>query len=248
MILKEDLKNISKFLNLSLFQTQVIYYQSIVLQTLSKYSLAFKGGTALWFCYGLSRFSEDLDFTLTGDLKINKLLKEIIRDLTYFGASAEIKKIFNKNESLTFRIDIDGLLYSGKLESKVYLNVDISKRENAILELNSCRINLEYFKIPEFFVRTLSLEEIFAEKIRAIYTREKGRDLYDLYFLINKKVKFKESLVNEKLSFYNVKFNKNNFLSKIKNAKKYYEKDIKSLTNNFIEYDVVNNKILSFFK
>ncbi|MCX5657350.1 MAG: nucleotidyl transferase AbiEii/AbiGii toxin family protein [Candidatus Omnitrophica bacterium] len=46
-------------------------------------SAAFLGGTALKFLYNLPRFSEDLDFSLTGEPRINfsALIKKIMFEL-----------------------------------------------------------------------------------------------------------------------------------------------------------------------
>ncbi len=41
-------------------------------------------------------------------------------------------------------------------------------------------------------------------------------DIYDLYYLISiKKVNFDPDLINKKLNFYNIKFDKNEFIMKI---------------------------------
>jgi predicted nucleotidyltransferase component of viral defense system len=41
-----------------------------------------------------------------------------------------------------------------------------------------------YEDVPEFEILAYSLEEIFAEKLRALYQRERARDHYDLYRMI----------------------------------------------------------------
>jgi len=41
--------------------------------------LVFKGGTALWFFYGLNRFSNDLDFTLAGKVDLDRLMERVRR-------------------------------------------------------------------------------------------------------------------------------------------------------------------------
>ena len=42
-------------------------------------------------------------------------------------------------------------------------------------------------------------KEIMSEKIRALMTRTKARDLYDIYFLVRKNVKLDTQLVAKKL-------------------------------------------------
>jgi predicted nucleotidyltransferase component of viral defense system len=41
-----------------------------------------------------------------------------------------------------------------------------------------------YEDVPEFELTAYSLEEIFAEKLRALYQRSQARDYYDLYRMI----------------------------------------------------------------
>ena len=76
MITKEELKEYSKIRELNLGQAEKDYFQTIILfilyQDFGK-ELIFKGGTALSKCFGLDRFSEDLDFTISQDIDIKKI-------------------------------------------------------------------------------------------------------------------------------------------------------------------------------
>jgi len=73
MILPEELKKVAKMFSTSIIQQQVHYFQAIVLGAVSNFNLVFKGGTYLWFCHKLPRFSEDLDFTIKEDINTNSL-------------------------------------------------------------------------------------------------------------------------------------------------------------------------------
>ena len=68
----------------------------------------------------------------------------------------------------------------------------------------------------------MSKNEILAEKIRALLTRKitKGRDIYDMWYLLNQDANIDDKLINKKLKYYNLKLNKNNILKKIKNFTK----------------------------
>ncbi len=56
--------------------------------------------------------------------------------------------------------------------------------------------------------------QILAEKVRAIYSRNKSRDLYDVYFILNRnKLQFDFDIINKKLG--NVKFSNKAFEDKI---------------------------------
>ena len=65
----------------------------------------------------------------------------------------------------------------------------------------------------------MSEKEILAEKIRALITRNYARDLFDLWFLLNKKAEIDLKLINKKLSYYIKSFSKGEFVKAI-NLKK----------------------------
>ena len=63
----------------------------------------------------------------------------------------------------------------------------------------------------------LAGEEILAEKIRALLVRGKGRDIFDLWFLLEKGVEIEPLLIEKKMKKVGKKFNKGRLLKKIKN-------------------------------
>ena len=76
----------------------------------------------------------------------------------------------------------------------------------------------------------MALDEVGAEKIRAILTREKARDVYDLQYLITKrKIRFEEDLVNSKLEYYKMKFSPSLFLKSVSDHQSYYNRELKGL-------------------
>jgi predicted nucleotidyltransferase component of viral defense system len=50
----------------------------------------------------------------------------------------------------------------------------------------------------------LSQEEVLAEKIRAVMTRRKGRDLYDLWYLMSKGTEVRQDMLRKKLAYYEI--------------------------------------------
>ena len=140
-------------------------------------AIFFKGGTALHLIHKAPRFSEDLDFTV--ELKgkdfsnfIQKLFEEISKE-------GMIK--FREKKSIT------GKRFLLKSESAIlpyetFVNLDFSFREKIIFPQKSI-IETDYPILFTSYIYHLSKDEIFAEKIRALLTRIKGRDLYDLWYL-----------------------------------------------------------------
>lgn len=108
--------------------------------------------------------------------------------------------------------------------------MEISKRECIEEKVNPIKLEFPEYNLPTKRASGMSLKEICAEKIRAIMTRKKARDLYDLQYLIEKKhILFNESLASKKLAYCNKKFTKKEFLEKAGQKKAYYEKELKNL-------------------
>ena len=80
--------------------------------------------------------------------------------------------------------------------------VEISKRENVIAERIPLKMDFPEYSIPVKRISGMNLDEVGSEKVRAILTRKKGRDIFDLYFLIDsKKILFNPDLINRKGEF-----------------------------------------------
>lgn len=176
------------------------YIQSLFLEELYDKvdSLVFKGGTYLKHAFGLDRFSEDLDFTIYGDFTI-KMLKKAASGLDAYGVEAGIDKIKTDDISITGRLRYRGPLFNGSDKSIGNIDIEISKRDDVFLETEWKRLFFDYPETRAITVLGLQKEEIFAEKLRALATREKGRDLYDIWFLLKQDVRTNKDLFKEKM-------------------------------------------------
>ena len=100
-------------------------------------------------------------------------------------------------------------------DNQTFVNLDFSFIEKALAPQKSI-IESDYPVLFTSYLYHLSKEEIFAEKIRALLTRAKGRDLYDLWYLLTQGASFEESLVKEKLKYYHLEnINKDKIWEKI---------------------------------
>lgn len=81
----------------------------------------------------------------------------------------------------THYVDID-IQYNAVLGHKNTTSLDIMIDE--YVAFTSVDHRHSYEDVPEFDVTAYSLEEIFAEKLRALYQRSQARDYYDLYRMI----------------------------------------------------------------
>lgn len=204
MLSKEQVQIFSKELKIDSFSIYREYLQLLFLKyfyDLEKSNkIYFKGGTAIKFLYGSFRFSEDLDFS--SDLKeeeIISLIQKAIKNL-----SREISVSFKQEKSVAD--SFTGRIFQGISDFSFSLTVrlDISLREKPI-HIENTYIETAFPIVPYPLVVHLAAKEILAEKIRALIIRGKGRDLFDIWFLLSKKIEIDWDLVNLKMSFYNRK-------------------------------------------
>lgn len=203
MISLEELKEYARLKKLNLGQAEKEYFQNIVLFILYEHfgkELIFKGGTALSRAYGLERFSEDLDFTLSRLVDIHTILEAGFKK---FFLDAEIIEEKNQN-SFNYIVRIKGPLYMGRRESFCKIELDISLREKIFLDPKLVTLGRLLKELPSFDVPVMDMREILAEKVRAIMTRTKARDVYDIWFLLKEETPVDVLLINEKLKYYEI--------------------------------------------
>lgn len=241
MISKQELKEYAKITDLNLGQAEKDYFQNIILFVIYQSHSTepvFKGGTALKKCFGLNRFSEDLDFTCSESFDMIEFEKDLKNFKIDF--SIEAKKYDN---GLKVILKIKGPLYNGSSQSICRFILDLSFRENVILPPAIKTIGRFLEEIPSFDVIVMQEKEILAEKIRAILSRNKSRDIYDLWFLMSKGVKADEILIAEKFKYYGQKWNYQEFERSV-NEKEQIWTEMRSLVRNPPDFKEVKSLIL----
>jgi len=210
------------------WQQERHYIQALILNSLAEQPVVFKGGTYLWFFHGLQRFSEDLDFTATGALS-NDLSAHVSNDLALFGVENNIKNIESSNAATSFRVAAKGPLNTGEKDI-CYVYVEISKREKVIMKSLSVKLDIPAYQIPIKVISGMALDEVAAEKVRAIMSRNKARDVYDLYYLIKEKgVKFNPDLTNKKLAYLGKSFSREEFVEELSKKEGIFERELKGI-------------------
>jgi len=194
---------------------QLFFLKELYSENESK-KVFFKGGTCLRLIYDSPRFSEDLDFTV-----------ELKEDFFIDFIAGLFKKI-SKKETIDFR---ERKTIAGKrflltanpalFSYESFINLDFSFREK-ILEPEKSIIKTDYPVLFTSYIYNLSKKEIFAEKIRALLTRKtvEGRDIYDIWYLLNQGVKVDNALINKKLKYYDLKLDKNGVLKRVESFSK----------------------------
>jgi len=226
MIGANRIREIARLSGMRPWQQEKHYLQSLILTIISDYPLVFKGGTYLWLFHGLNRFSEDLDFTAKGPLERN-FTKLVSRSLNLYGYENEIKILKDDKLGLSVRFLINGPLHSSD-KDRCVIYVEVSGREKIVLPSLSLKIDFPQYDIPVKNLSGMNLDEVGGEKVRAILAREKGRDIFDLYYLIRRKnIKFNIELVNRKLAYYNLNFDSSQFMQKLESRNEIYSKELK---------------------
>ncbi len=144
--------------------------------------LGFKGGTMLYYFFGLDRFSVDLDFDLLDESKTALIFKEMKKILEKYGTIADEKdKFFNIFFLLSYRKGQQGI------------KIEISKR----------KIPFSRYEVKNFFGKSaiiLNIEDAFAQKLAAATGRKRmaSRDFYDIYFLFKNNFGFNEKIIKDR--------------------------------------------------
>ncbi len=199
-----------------------------MLNALYAEQLVFKGGTYLWLFHGLPRFSEDLDFTLLSGIN-GSISERASKGLSLLGVANEARVESDDKSSFSFKIMAHGPLYSSQ-NSRCVVYVEISKRENVLNETVPVKLDLPEYQLPVRILMGMNLDEVAAEKVRAIMSRNKARDAYDLYYLIKeKKVKFNKELADKKLEYVKKSFSLADFRAALNEKSRIFEKELANL-------------------
>lgn len=156
-----------------------------------------KGGTCVKKCFFETyRFSEDLDFSLLPEAAYSEAdMREVLREIS--DLASELSGIEFSADALAVRGRVDRLGrqtfegkigYRGPLAMPTWPRVlfDLTQHEPVIDEPVLRRVLHPYpDEIPaEALVQTYSIEELIAEKARALYERSRPRDLYDVVYIL----------------------------------------------------------------
>jgi len=250
MLTEEELRKFEKVVGFNLWQIERDYLQHIVMMFLSredeKGALVFKGGTALQKAYGLNRFSLDLDFTAIEEL-LEGMHEAIAKDISLFGFPAE-GSLEKKYESASIKLRIKGPLYKGSERSICVIRLEISLREGIILPPDVREIVPVYYDLQPYLIKVMRPEEILAEKIRAILTRTRARDVYDLWFLLRRGVKMDTRIIKEKLRLVGLDFGKEDLLERIRGSERIWKHELSPLISSVPEFETVMDDIRTLTK
>lgn len=172
----------------------------------------FKGGTAIHLLMNSVRFSEDLDFsTPLSDKTITKAIKKAGRGLSKELPEIRILPLYKGKDSIRFRIKCE----LSDFKYPFNIRLDFNQKKN-LKQTVSSPLATNFPVVFFSLIMHLSSEEILAEKICAFLTRAKGRDIYDLWFLLEKRTVINEKLISLKLIEAEKKYEKDLLVKKIR--------------------------------
>ena len=168
--------------NLVIARTIVEIYSDDLL----KKSLAFRGGTALHKLYlkPQIRYSEDIDLVQINSEPINPILKRMRERLAFLGTKRTVKQNLHNN-TVVYRFDSEM-----QPINNMRLKIEINTREHFnVLGLKEIPygVNSSWFS-SQCHITGYELEELLGTKLKALYQRKKGRDLFDLYWALTQLV------------------------------------------------------------
>lgn len=159
------------------------------------------GGSALRIIHGIDRLSVDLDFEVaqaTTEKFLDELKEEIEKHFSNtYGAEPDFLSIKTiTGRGLLLKFHVGEKLSSGHASKQIHVKIDLNRFAAAETVTERRPINRDQLS---FVVVTYNMAALMASKIAAIFLRgtrgvgeavyeEKGRDIYDLLWYMNKKV------------------------------------------------------------
>ncbi len=169
------------------------------LQQKVRSGVVWKGGTVLRL-EGSERFSRDLDGTRRsaslGARQLKKVLQEAgegLPHLTGLEINPQPQAVV-----AAYRFSVPGL------QQPLRIRVEISMREKVLrapTTVSTARI-AHPVGLDPIIVSRLESEELLAEKVRALVVRLTGRDIYDVYWLLQRGLEFNPRLFLRKMRYY----------------------------------------------
>lgn len=140
----------------------------------------FKGGTALRIVYGSPRFSEDLDFTgfRTRVSAIEDWVVSAAGEMEHNAVPVSIAE--SKKTSGGYL----AILASPIHQLPVQIQVQVSFRRRDDVKGKGVLVSPEL--LPAYALTQLPERWLVEEKLKALMTRRKPRDYYDLYFMLRR--------------------------------------------------------------
>lgn len=136
-------------------------------------NLVFGGGTMMRLCFGLNRFSVDLDFWVVKEIGFDKLFEDSKKCLSRFYVIAD-----SANKFYTILFEIKSKDYPRSLKLEIRKEIKKITTEQAIA--------YSKYSNTQVLLNIVSLKDMMSAKIEAFLERKEIRDAFDIEFLLKK--------------------------------------------------------------
>ncbi|MFA4946231.1 MAG: nucleotidyl transferase AbiEii/AbiGii toxin family protein [Candidatus Micrarchaeia archaeon] len=233
---------------MSLGNAEKDYVLSVALSKIAETKLAeklvFKGGTCIKKSYFPKfRFSSDLDFSLVTeseyDQEIKKAFENKVIDGVFF---VKVNRLERTTENIALKLQYTSQISEyPQIDS---INLEIACK-NQVLRPPVSRLvqNPNEYALPKTQLPCMQLEEIFAEKIHAIYNRPKPRDLYDANFLLEQMVVPNKKLIEEKLALIPAELTATSFEKRMAILEPRWKRDLEKVMIELPEFEGIARKV-----
>jgi predicted nucleotidyltransferase component of viral defense system len=176
-------------------------------------AMVFRGGTALnkLFLKPPSRYSEDIDFVQRNVEPIGQTI-DAIRAVLQPWLGDPKWKLTSRSAKLIYKYEA-----INKLPAKLKIEINTTEHFQVLpIRLEAFNVQSDWWSGKADIV-TYEIDELMASKLRALYQRRKGRDLFDLWFVTQNNLVnidrvfeiFKKYCVNDDYHFSRDEFLKN---------------------------------------
>lgn len=196
-------------------------------------NLVFGGGTMLRLCFGLDRFSVDLDFWVVKDINRNKIFSQIKAYLSqYYTLRDSADKFY------TLLLEIKSSHYPRSLKIEIRKELKKIKTGQAIA--------YSKYSNRQVILRVVSLEEMMKAKLQALLERREIRDAFDIEFLLRRGIKIEATPETLKKVLQTIDtFTKNDYAVKLGSLLEGAERRYYSLENFKILKTAIKERLLS---
>jgi predicted nucleotidyltransferase component of viral defense system len=158
---------------------------------------SFRGGTALYKLYVTppARYSEDIDLVQISPGPIGEMINEIRRSLSWLGEPT--RKLTERSAKLVYK-------FQACDNTSKKLKIEINTTEHFhVLGIKEKLFSIENpWYSGEAVIQTYEINELIGTKLRALYQRRKGRDLFDLWVVLNMNVVDPQIVIQVLLKHY----------------------------------------------
>lgn len=183
----EQWRNVVKWRTLPQIEQDLVISRALVdlyNEPYIKDALVFRGGTALnkLFLRPPARYSEDIDFVQKRPESIGKTI-DAIRELLKPWLGDPKWKITERSAKLIYQYES-----INKLPTKLKIEINTTEHFQVLpLCLEKLEVQSEWFNGSADII-TYEIDELMAIKLRALYQRRKGRDLFDVWYVTKQKL------------------------------------------------------------